>query len=211
MDFSRRGLRAPTVLLGVAFAFALVACSGGGSDVNAKAPAPAGAKLTLAAGPVQVQAAGTPGTLSDADRDAIIATLRKYVTAATIDPLHGKPVGNLATVFTPEALAALTGPNRDAAVDDSMPKATGTVTATNPPITLTALSEPSGEINLVAAPLLLQVDAKASGGQVRVLRTGEVLLTHDAGTWKIASYKLTVDRTGAGLPAPTTSSTKATP
>ncbi len=114
-------------------------------------------------------------------------------------------------MFTTDALAALTGPNRDAAVDDSMPKATGTVTAKNPPVTLTALSEPTGAINLVAAPLLLQVDAKTAGGEVHVLRTGEVLLAHDAGTWKISSYKLTVDRTGAGLPAPTTSSTKATP
>jgi hypothetical protein len=211
MKSSRPGLRAPIVLLGAALALSLAACSGGGSDTKAKAPAPAGTTLTLAAGPVQVQAAGSPGTLSDADRNAIITTLRTYVTAATIDPLHGKPVGDLSKVFTADALAALTGPNRDAAVDDSMPKASGKVTAKNPPVTLTALSEPSGAINLVAAPLFLQVSAKASRGSVRVLRTGEVLLTHDAGTWKISSYKLSVDRTGAGLPVPTTSSTKATP
>jgi hypothetical protein len=211
MEFSRRGLRAPAVLLGTVLALSLAACSGGGSDAKAKAPAPAGSTLTLAAGPVQVQASGTPGTLSDADRAAIITTLRKYVTAATIDPLHGKKVGNLSMVFTPEALAALTGPNRDAAVDDSLPKATGTVTAKNPPVTLTALSEPSGAINLVAAPLLLQVNAKTPAGEVRVVRTGEVLLTHAAGAWKIASYKLAVDRSGAGIAAPTTSSSKATP
>src|SRR5664279_3141175 len=199
MDLSRRCLRAPVLLVGAALALSLAACSGGGSAAKAKAPSPSGSKLTLAAGPVQVQAAGTPGTLSDADRNAIITTLRTYVTAATIDPLHGKPVGDLSKVFTPEALAALTGPNRDAAVDDSMPKATGTVTAKNPPVTLTALSEPSGAINLVAAPLFLDVTAKTAGGPVRVVRNGEVLLTHAAGAWKISSYKLAVDRTGAGL------------
>jgi len=212
MDLSRRCLRAPVLLVGAALALSLAACSGGGSAAKAKAPAPTGSKLTLAAGPVQVQAAGTPGTLSDADRNAIITTLRSYVTAATIDPLDGKPVGDLSKVFTPEALAALTGVNRDAAVDDGLPKATGTVTAKNPPVTLTALSDQTGAIDLVAAPLFLDVHAKASGGQLRVLRTGEVLLQQTAGTWKIASYKLTVDRTGAGLPSPTTSSTaKATP
>ena len=81
MEPSRRGLRAPIVLLGVVVALSLAACSGGGSDAKAKAPAPAGTTLTLAAGPVQVQAAGTPGTLSDADRNAIIATLRTAVGA----------------------------------------------------------------------------------------------------------------------------------
>ncbi len=212
MDFSRLCLRAPVVVVGAALALSLAACSGGGSTAKAKAPAPAGSELTLAAGPVQVQAAGTPGTLSDADRSAIIATLRTYVTAATIDPLHGKPVGDLSKVFTPEALAALTGPNRDAAVDDGMPKATTTVTAKNPPVTLTALSDPTGAIDLVAAPLFLDVHTKASGGPVRVLRTGEVMLQQTGGAWRIASYKLTVDRSGTGFPTPTTSSTeKATP
>jgi hypothetical protein len=210
MDLSRPWLRAPVALLGLALALLLAACGGGGGDARAATPAPAGSRLNLAAGPVQVAAAGTPGTLSDADRAAIIATLRSYVTAATIDPLHGKPVGNLAKVLTPQALASLTGTNRDAVVDESLPKATTTVTVKNPPVALTALGEPNGSINLVGAPLFLVVQTKASGGPVKVVRTGEVVLSHDAGTWKIASYKLSVERTGAGLPAPSKASTEKT-
>ncbi len=160
---------------------------------------------------MKVAAAGTPGTLSDGDRDAIIETLRSYVTAATIDPLHGKPVGDLAKVFAPQALASLTGVNRDAVVDDGMPKATDNGHG----------QEPSGRAHRAQRPERLRstssghrsssiVQTKAPGGPVKVLRTGEVVLSHDAGTWKIASYKLTVDRTGAGLPAPSTASTEKT-
>ena len=143
-----------------------------------------------------------PGTLSDADRGAIIETLRKYVIAATIDPLHGKPIGDLAAVFTPEATAALAGPDRAAAVDEGMPKAKGTVTATTPPVPIVALSDPAGAIDVVGTTLFLDVHTKAAGGPIRVLRTGELVLKRDAGAWKIASYRLTVNRTGAGLPAP---------
>jgi len=144
MDLSRLGLRAPVAVACAVFVLALAACGGGGSDAKAKTPSPAGTKLTLTPGAVQVAAAGNPGTLSDADKTAIMTTLRRYIVAATIDPLHGKPVGKLDQVFTPAALTALIGPNRDAVVDDGMPKATSTVVAKNPPVPLTALSDQSG-------------------------------------------------------------------
>ena len=129
MDFSRRCLRAPVVLVGAALAIAYVACSRRRRQV-AKAPALTPARrLTSPRARVQIEAAGTPGTLSDADRNAIIETLRKYVAAATIDPLHGKPVGDLSTVFTPEATRRLNGADRSAAVDETCRgRATGAVT-----------------------------------------------------------------------------------
>ena len=157
MDLSRRSLRAPIALLCGALAISLVACSGGGTTKAAKTSAPAGSTLKLTAGTVEVDAAGAPGTLSDADRGAIIETLRKYVIAATIDPLHGKPIGDLATVFTPEATAALAGPDRAAAVDEGMPKATGIVNATTPPVPFAALSDPAGAIDVVGTTLFLDV------------------------------------------------------
>jgi hypothetical protein len=210
MDLSRLGLRAPVAVACAVFVLALAACGGGGSDAKAKTPSPAGTKLTLTPGAVQVAAAGNPGTLSDADKTAIMTTLRRYIVAATIDPLHGKPVGKLDQVFTPAALTALIGPNRDAVVDDGMPKATSTVVAKNPPVPLTALSDQSGAIGLVGASLFLDVNAKASRGPVHILRTGDVVLSHDGGAWMITSYRLSVARTGTGLPEPTTSSTGST-
>jgi hypothetical protein len=209
MDSAPRCLRAPALVLIVLLAIGLAACSGG-DDAKAapKTKAPTGSTLKLTAGDVQVEAAGTPGTLSDADRAAIIERLRTYVIAATIDPLHGKPVGNLSTSFTPDAAAGLTGANRDAVVDEGMPKATTTVKVTTPPVPIVALSDPTGAIDLVGTTLFLDVNTKASGGPVRVLRSGEIVLKRDAGSWKISSYKLSVNRTGAGIPTPTTSSTE---
>jgi hypothetical protein len=198
-------------LLCVVLGVSLVACSGGGDDKKAvKAPAPAGSTLELTAGPVQVASAGPPATLADADRDAIIATLRKYVVAATIKPLHGKPVGDLAPLFTPEAAAAVAapGPNRATVVDEGMPKATKLVKAVAPAVPLVALSDQTGAINLVGASLVLDVNTKAKGGPVQVQRHGEIVFKRDANTWKISSYKLTVNRTGAGIETPTTSSTE---
>ena len=210
MDLSRPGLRAPVTVVCAVVALTLAACGGGGSDPKAAASSPAGTKLTLTPGAVQVAASGNAGTLSDADKTAIMTTLRRYVVAATINPLHGKPVGKLDHVFTPAVLTALIGPNRDAVVDDGMPKATRTVVAKNPPVPLTALSDPSGAIGLVGASLFLDVNTKTSRGPVRILRTGDVVLSHDGGAWRITSYKLSVQRTGTGLPEPTTSSTGST-
>ena len=128
--------------------------------------------------PCRSQAAGAPGTLADADRDAIIATLRKYVIAATIDPLHGKPVGDLAPLFTPEAAAALAGPEpRRGRSTKACRRRPSTVKATRPPVPLAALSDPTGAIDLVGASLVPRREARsATGGPVRVQRTGELVL-----------------------------------
>jgi hypothetical protein len=212
MDFARRWFHAPLAVLIALLSFALVAC-GGGDDKKAKPTViPEGSTLKLTAGDVQVAAAGPPGTLADADKTAIIEALKKYIVAATIDPLHGKKVGDLSGVFTAEAAASVAGagPDRAAAIDEGMPKATAVVKATTPPVPMVALSDATGAINLVGTTLFLDVTTKASGGAVHLLRSGELVLKRDAGAWKISSYRLTVNRTGAGLSAPTTSSTEKT-
>lgn len=208
MDSTHRCLRAPIAVLTAALAISLAACSGGSDPKADKTSAPAGSRLKITAGDVQVQAAGTPGTLSDEDRDAIADTLQRYVIAATIEPLHGKKVGDLSKEFTPEAAASVTGLAGDAVVDAGMPKATATVKASAPPVPMTALSDSTGAIDLVGATLFLDVRTTAPGGPVRVQRNGELVLKRDAGDWKIASYRLTVNRTGSGLPAPITGSTE---
>lgn len=210
MPTNRLPFRALAATLGASLALTLAACGGGG-DGSKRVQAPTGSSLELTAGDVRVEAAGTPGTLADADRAAILDTLRKYVVAATLEPLQGKPVGDLAPVFTAEASASLDGPDGAVATDEGLPKATAKVVAKAPPIGLTALSDQSGAIDLVGATLFLDVDTKASGGPIHVLRTGEIVLRRDAGTWKIASYKLSVNRTGAGVPAGTTSTPEKPP
>jgi hypothetical protein len=198
---------AAVVLVG---ALGLAACGGGGSDGSTSSGSGA-VKLTVAPGPVTVEAAGIPaGTLSDQDRDAIVAVVRRYITAGTLDPLAGKPVGNLAPLFSSAATAGLTGADRAALVDEGLPPATGTVTATAAPVALTALSDPAGTIDLVGATLTLDVAAKTARGPVTVKRDGELVLRRAPEGWKIDSYRVTVNRDGAGLGVASTTTTEGT-
>jgi hypothetical protein len=204
----RAGRRALTVCVAGLLALAAAGCGGGGGDANATgADSPPGSSLDLEAGPVQVAATGNPGVLADTDRDAIVDTIRRYVVAATIDPLHGKPVGDLEPIFTPPAVAALRGLDRVAALDEGIPKATSDVEITSSPLLLTALSDSSGAINLVGSSLYLDAKTETERGPVRVKRSGELVLARDAGTWKITSFRLSADRSGAGLHGMTTSTT----
>lgn len=207
MQFPRAGRRAPFLVFLGLLVVALLGCSGG-SDGKARAgtvASPKGSTLELTSGGVQVETTGAPATLGDADRAAIVNTVRRYVIAATINPFHGKPVGDLVPLFTPPAAAALNGLDRVAALDEGVPKATGLVKVTAAPMILTALSDSMGGINLVGTSLFIDARATAKDGPVRVKRTGELVLSRDAGTWKIASFKLAADRSGSGLVTTTTS------
>lgn len=206
MQLSRAGRRAPFVVVLGLLVLALVGCSGGGGDSpSATVKSPEGSSLELEAGGVQVETTGAPATLGKADQDAIVNTVRRYVIAATIDPFHGKPVGDLAPLFTVPAVAALNGLDRVAALDEGVPKATGIVKVKSAPMILTALSDPMGGINLVGTSLFIDASTTTEDGPVRVKRTGELVLSRDAGTWKIASFKLAADRSGSGLGTTTTS------
>jgi hypothetical protein len=205
---ARPSFRALTATLGAVLVVVLAACGGGGDEEAKPAKTPTGASIDLTAGNVTVEAAGTPGTLAEADKAAIVDTLKRYVTATSINPLQGKPIGDLAPIFTAGASASLQGPDGAAATDEGLPKATAKVVAKGPPVGLTALSDPSGAIDLVGATVYLYVDTKSAGGPIHVLRSGELVLRRDSGGWKIDSYKLSVDRKGAGVTAATTPTTE---
>jgi hypothetical protein len=78
------------------------------------------------------------------------------------------------------------------------------------PLLLTALADPSGAINLVGTSLYLDTTAPSDRGDVRVKRSGELVLARDGAVWKISSFKLAADRSGAGLRGLTSTSTTAT-
>lgn len=208
MPFTRPSFRALAATLGAAALVLLAGCGGGGDDEPKATKTSTGASVDLTAGDVNVEAAGSPGTLADADKAAIVDTLKQYVTAVSVNPLRGKPVGDLAPIFTAAASASLKGPDGAAATDEGLPKATAKVVAKAPPVALTALSDASGAIDLVGATVYLYVDTKAAGGPIHVLRTGELLLRRDAGAWKIDSYRLSVNRTGSGVTVATTPTTE---
>lgn len=206
----------PRRLLAISVIALITACSSGGSESARKParvkPSPRAAALHATAGTVDVASGGKIVALPDADRDAALAVLDRYVAAATLAPLEGKPAENLAAAFTSTAAPALIGPEQDALVDTSVPKATGAVKAVLAPVNLTALSDQSGAIDLIGTTFDLTVNATANGGPIAIHRTGELMLTRDGDAWKILGFTLAVTRDGAGLgTAPTSTTGKSAP
>jgi hypothetical protein len=200
----RARLQAGALLLAGA---AIAAGCSGDSGANT-APTPSSdVQLDLTAGPVVVEAAGAPATLADTDRDAIVDVVRQYVTAATLAPLRGRPVGDLAPLFTPAARGGLTGIDRAALVDEGIPEVTGRTRATAFPVGLTALSDRAGAIDLVGASFAFDIAGRARQGPVSVKRSGELVLMRSPEGWLIDSYRVTVERGGAGLGPSTTTAT----
>ena len=194
----------------------LAACSSGSSSASKPTTTtttrPAARAIHATVGTVEVASSGKLVALADADRDAVLASIDRYVAAATLAPLGGKAATTLAADFTTSAAPALTGPEQDALTDTAVPKASGSVRATLAPLNLTALSDQSGAIDLVGTTFDLTVNTTASGGPVAIHRTGEFMLTRDGGAWKILGFTLAVTRDGAGLgAAPTATTGSSTP
>ena len=190
------------------------ACSSGSSPsakpTTTTHPAPGAIHAT--AGKVDVASSGKIVAFADVDRDAVLASIDRYIAGATIAPLSGKSAATIAADFTDAAAPALTGPEQDALTDSAVPKATGEVKATLAPLNLTGLSDQAGVIDLVGTTFDLTVNTEASGGPVTIHRTGEFMLTRNGGAWKILGFTLAVTRDGAGLgAAPTATTGSSTP
>jgi hypothetical protein len=191
----------------------VAACSSGGSGKagSSTTTRPTDARVKVTPLLVTVASAGPPAQLPDADKAAVFAAVGSYVQDASVDPLEGKATPDLASHFAAAAAPALQGTERDALTDTDVPRSTGRVTATLKPVNLHALADSTGAIDLVGATLDLTVQAPAAKGPITIHRTGELMFTRDAGTWKILSFKLAVTRDGAGLGAETSTTTKAAP
>jgi hypothetical protein len=191
-------------------ALAAAACSSGGSSkATPPSTAPTKANVRVTPGLTGVASAGAPVQLAATDRDAILTAVRAYVQDATVAPLEGEKVPDLASHFAPAAAPALNGPEHDALLDTDGPRARGRVTVSLLPVNVKGLADPSGAVDLIGATIDLTVRAGAAAGPITIHRSGELMFTRDAGAWKILSFKLTVTRDGAGLGAATSSTTKA--
>ena len=200
----------PRRYLWAAGAITLISACSSSSSPSAKPTTttrPAPGAIHAAAGKVDVASSGKIVAFADADRDAVLASIDRYVAGATFAPLGGKPTANLAADFTATAAPALTGPEQDALTDAAVPKVTGAVKATLAPLNLTALSDQGGAIDLVGTTFDLTVNTSASGGPITIHRTGEFMLSRDGGAWKILGFTLAVTRDGAGLGAAPTATT----
>ncbi|MFM8304053.1 MAG: hypothetical protein ACKOA9_07130 [Actinomycetota bacterium] len=179
-----------------AFAVAGIAVPPAGA---AKKPKPV---VKIAPGEVTVyKVGGAPDTIPDAVRSAVMATLVRYVKAATVTALQKGKADEvtLTSTLAPGVAGRLTGPDRAVLVDEGLPKPTSAVKVSAAPVALTGLADGDSAIVVVTAGVDATATAKTAKGKVVVKRRGDLVLESENGAWKITGYTLTVDRTGKGV------------
>jgi len=170
--------------------------------------------VQVPAGDLAVYRTGNdPQTLPDDVRDKVMAALTSYLNAAAVKPLKtgAADPAALATSLSPATAARLAGPDRAVLLDEGLPPSVSKIVVTAAPVALTGLADGQGNVVVVTAKLDVTTTTKTAKGKLTIKRTGDIVLTPDAGAWKIDGYSLTVDRVGKGLGAGATTTTTVTP
>ncbi len=135
---------------------------------------------------------------------AVLGLVEDYANEATVVPLRKGTAKDaaLGKLFDDPALAKLAAGDRALLVDEGLPKATGKIVVTAPPIGFTALMGDGGAVVMANAAIDLTITAEAKRGDVTIRRTGSlVLLQLLDSTWKVTGWTLHVERSGTGVQA----------
>ncbi|MBI2169214.1 MAG: hypothetical protein HYU28_06895 [Actinobacteria bacterium] len=180
----------------------------GGGDGEGDGGPPPGGTLALTAPPDTsgiVGLDGQPAQLTPADLDAIVATIEGYLRDATITPLSQTPDETSTTQAGPAPLAAhfvealtprLGGDDALTLTDAHLGVAEDGVSTAKATATLAGLVQ-DGAAQFVNATIDVVVLAKgvpAEDDEVTIKRSGDLVLRPVEGGWKIAAYKLSVER-----------------
>ena len=190
-------------LLAVLAALVLLgACSRGDDEAKPKTttsttvPDP---KVTLTVTDVQSNGTAPP---SPEIVEAILATLDHYLADGVVAPLQTGVVGSdLDVIFSESAAARLDGDDREALVDEHLPRLPR-VRAQRANVSLSTLAGPDGQIGVIAAHLDLAIRATGKKDDLDITHVGDFVLVPDAAGWKIDSYN--VHTTRDRHPEPTT-------
>jgi len=193
-------------LLALGLALSLGACSSSKrSETNTSKGSVA--RVPVEAGGITVESVGKPVKLTDAQRDVVTIALSRYVTSATATPLQtGKLGTELPDVFDSAALAAATGTDKAALLDDGFPE--GKVTIQPVTATINAVADASNQIALIAAKITVDASSTTDKGPVHVVRNATFIFGPDVNTWRIHSYDVTVTRDAPDSPTTTTKASR---
>ena len=136
----------------------------------------------------------------------VLDTLNRYLEVAVVTPLRtGGPAGDLTPLFNPPALAQVVpgGPDRFAFIDENLPPLSD-LRSERAVAGLTGLAGKDGTVSVVTAGLELRLIGHVAGAPVTVVRTGELVLMPEGGTWRIDAYDIKVVRTVAEATTTTT-------
>ncbi|MGH9180122.1 MAG: hypothetical protein ACRDY5_00165, partial [Acidimicrobiales bacterium] len=118
--------------------------------------------------------------------------LNAYLDRGLVRPLRTgqpPPAGELEPLFTPPALARVTGADRATVLEDGA-ALSGVVTAPRANTALVLLTDRSGGPVVVNATLDLVLSVESGGGTVALARNGQVVMIRDEHGWRIDSYDL---------------------
>jgi hypothetical protein len=220
-DRTRRRNRIIGIVTGivvvVAAAVVIFVVAGGGSDDNktaSTAPVTASRKnsVSLPLGDVTADSAGPAVTVSPEQSRQVLDVLGAYVKDATVQPLRSgaAATADFATVFDAGTLAQATTTDRGVVLDEGLPKVTSNLNVVAQPIALVGLGDQGGNLTLVTAAVLLDVNGQTAvkGAPLHIVRRADFVLAPDgAGGWKVTAYNMVVTRAGAGLDVTTTTTT----
>jgi len=135
---------------------------------------------------------------------ATVATLDQYIADAVVTPLQTGEVGSgLAAAFTAAAATRLDTDDRDALVDDHLPRLPR-VRSQRANVALSTLAGPDGQIGVIVASLDLAVRAIGEDDDLDITHAGDLVLVPEGATWKIDSYSMHTTRDRHPEPTTTT-------
>jgi len=135
--------------------------------------------------------------VSDAAWGGVLETLNRYLEAGVLQPLRsGGPAGDLGPLFTSPAVQRVLagGPDRFTFIDENLLPVSD-LRQEAAMAGLNALAGPDGVMSVVTAGLDLRLVGHIAGAPVRVVRTGELVLVPQGGSWRIDAYDIRVIRT----------------
>ena len=159
--------------------------------------------LVLKIGKVNVQSAGPPPRINSSVKQAVLDSSQSYVDDAVLAPLeNGKLNPAYAKIFDLGVRRSATGSDRGTLTEVRTGKLKAAVKATATQVQLDGMGDQTGKLVLVAASFRVQVDAKGSGGPVKITRGAELTFARVGNRWLVTAYRFVVIRK---TPARTTS------
>lgn len=138
-------------------------------------------------------------------RRQALRVLQRIFDATVVDPLTTGTGGDVTQLFTADAAARATGPDRGAVFDEGFAPIDHLVGRTTS-VALAGLAGDDGAPVMLVAEI--DWDVRDAADAVRVRHVGELTLVPAFGTWVVGAYTLLVSRTAGGR---TTTTTAASP
>ncbi len=139
-----------------------------------------------------------PTPRSDATWAGVLDTLNRYLDAGVVTPLaHGWPRRRPDAAVQPRRPSNGSSPagvDRFAFIDENLPPVSD-LRSERAVAGLTGLAGKDGTVSVVTAGLELRLIGHVAGAPVTVVRTGELVLMPEGGTWRIDAYDIKVVRT----------------